>query len=123
MDAHGMAEHIAQALDDRQAEPKATPGLTGFVSNLMILVEYGLQFRGRNADSAVPNLHAHGAFTSSTTEQDFARLGELQRVREQIADHLFEQARVASQDERAGDDAQAQGLCLGVIIEFVAQSR
>ena len=57
----------------------------------------------------------------AATEQHLAALGVFQRVRQQVADHLLEQARIAADRQAARHDAQGKPLCLRVIGELVPQ--
>ena len=74
-----------------------------------------------NADAGVPDLDADRAVAPAAAEQHLAALGVFQRVRQQVADHLLEQARIAVDVQAARNDPQRQPLRLGVIGELVAQ--
>ena len=100
-----MAEQFAQAFDDREAQAQALASLAGGVVHLMVFVEDRPQLRLGDADPGVPDLDAQFALASSAPDEHPAALGEFQGVRQQVADHLLEQTRIASNGQGAGHDA------------------
>src|SRR6185369_4812961 len=74
-----------------------------------------------DADSCIPDLDAQICPTPSAAEQNLALLGELHGVGKQIADHLLQELWIAPDGQMAGNCAQANAVCLGMIREFYAQ--
>ena len=68
------------------------------------------EFLFGNADPGVPDLDAQLVAAPPAAEQDLALIGVFHRVREQVADHLLEQARIAAHAEAARDDAPAEAM-------------
>ena len=105
-DIDSVAQQLCQALHDGKTEAKALAALTRWIFELMELLENRLKLLFRNADSGIPNLDAQLVAAPPTAEQDLALIGIFDRVREQIADHLFEQARIAAHAEALGTTRQ-----------------
>ena len=104
-----MAQQIAQALDDRQAQAEAAAAFARGIVDLMIFLEDRLQLRFRDADAGVPDLDAQLSAAAAAAEQHLAALGVFQRVGEQVADHLLEQPGIAADRQAARHHAQARG--------------
>src|ERR1035437_5365430 len=90
-----MAQQVRQSLHDEKTESEAAASFAHRVVDLMVLFEDCVNFLAGDADSGVPDLNAHHSLVSTAAEQYFAGLRIFQRIREQVADHLLEQARIA----------------------------
>src|SRR5271165_4334425 len=113
-----MAEQFPQAFDDREPQAQTLASLAGGVLHLMVFFEDRFQLRLGDADPNVPDLDAQFALASPAPEEHPAALSILQRVRDQIADHLLEQTPVAPNRQCAGDNAERQPGRLRVIRQF-----
>src|SRR6201997_1169243 len=87
----------------------------------MELLENRLKLLFGNPDPGIPDLDAQLAATPPAAEQDFALIGVFHRVREQVADHLLEQAGIAAHAEAARDHAPAEPMCRRVKAELRPQ--
>src|SRR2546428_6929835 len=76
----------------------------------MELLENRLKLLFGNSDPGIPDLDAQLVATPPAAEQDFALIGVFHRVREQVADHLLEQAGIAAHTEAAPNDAPAEAM-------------
>ena len=114
-----MPQQIAQPLHDRETETQTAAALARAVVELMILLEDCLQFVRGDADARIPDFDLHGVFAAAATKQQLAVRCVFQRVRQQVADHLREQARIAANLDLARNNVQLQALCLGQKREFV----
>ena len=103
---HLVAQKCNEPLHDREAKTKATAALAGFVVELVILLENRLQFSVRDADACVPDLDAERAATPPAAQQHFARPRVFDRIGQQIADHLLQQARIGVDDVLARHDPE-----------------
>src|SRR5579859_7667444 len=99
---------MPEALHDRQTEAEATASLPPRIVELMVFLKDRLQLRGRDADAGVPYLDTQCARMPAAAKQQFAPLGVFRRVRQQVADHLFEQLPVAADRQAAWQDAQGE---------------
>ena len=81
---------MPQALHDGEAEAEAKGRIMGRIAGLMELRENRMTLLFWYTDTGVPDLDAKLVAAPSTTEQDLAALGVFDRIREQIADHLFQ---------------------------------
>src|SRR5271170_1366762 len=104
----GVAQQVRQALDNGEAETEAFAVLARRIVELMKLLEDRLKLLFGDADPGVPDLDAQHIATPPAAEQDLALTGVFHRIREQIADHLLEQAGVAAHAAAAWDDAPAE---------------
>ena len=118
-----MAEKVGEALNDGQAEAEAAVALARRIVELVVLLEDRLELGFGNADAGVQDLDAEESGAPAAPRQHLAVRGVFQRVREQVPQHLFQQARIAADPEAAGDHVQGQSLGLGVIGELVLQAR
>ena len=84
-----MPEQHAEALNDRQAQPKAASALASGIIELMIFVENGVDLVCGNADARIPDLNVQNAFAATTPQQHPAAPRVFQRVGDQVADHLL----------------------------------
>ncbi len=91
-----MAEEASQALHDGKTEAKSPFAFARGIVDLMIFVEDGAKLALGNSDSGVPDLDAQHSLPPTATEQYFAISGVFQGVRQQVADHLLEQRRIAA---------------------------
>ncbi len=112
---------VAQALHDRQPEAEAAAAFARRIVELMVFLEDRLKFVVGDADAGVPDLDAQHVAVPAAAQQHLALLGVFQRVGQQVADHLLEQARIAADRQAAGHHAQGKPLRLRVIGELVAQ--
>src|SRR6187455_3322937 len=87
----------------------------------MELAENRCELLFGNADPGVPDLDTQLVATPPAAEQDFALIGVFHRVREQVADHLLEQAGFAAHAEAARNDAPAEAMRRRVKAELRAQ--
>src|SRR5688572_14828406 len=86
---------------------------------LMVLFENRLQVLIGNTDAGVPDLDAKRAPATAAAEQHLAVFGVFQCVREQIADHLLQKARVAADRYAATDHPECKASRPSVIAELV----
>jgi len=87
----------------------------------MEFLEYRAKLVSGDAGAGVPNLYAQFVAAPPAAEQDLAALGMLHCVREQVADHRFEQARVAPNAEPAWNHVPDEALRLSMIGKFNPQ--
>ncbi len=118
---HTVAKQGRQALHDRQSEPEAAAAFTRGVVELVIFVEDQLEIMIGDADAGVPDLDPEYLPMPATSEQHLPTLGVFQGVRQQITDHLLEQARIAIDRETARYDVEDKVPGCGVITELIAQ--
>ena len=119
-DVDPMAEQITQALHDGETQAKAAASLTRGIVELMVFLEDRLKLIFGNADSSVADLDAQHSSVPAATEQHLATPGVFHGVGKQVADHLLQQARIATDRKAARDHAQRQPFCLRVIGELVS---
>ena len=105
-----MAQQVCQPLDDGETEAEAFAALARRIVDLMKLLEDRLKLLFGDADPGVPDLDAQHVAAPPAAEQDLALTGVFHRVREQIADHLLEQTRVAAHAEAARNNAPAEAM-------------
>ena len=103
-----MAQQVCQALHDGETEAEALAALARRIVELMELLENRLKLFFGNADPGIPDLDAQLVAAPPAAEQDLALIGVFHCVREQVADHLLEQAWIAAHAEAARDDAPAE---------------
>ena len=96
--------------------------LAGGVVQLMVFFEDRLQLRLGDADPGVPDLDAQFSLAATAPDEHLAALGVFQGVRKQVADHLLEQTRIASNGQCAGHHAQREARRLRVIGQFVPEA-
>src|SRR5687768_8171384 len=72
-------------------------------------------------NTGVPDLDAQLVTAPSATEQDLAALGVLHRIRDQIAEHLFQEARIAPNAQLARNHMPAEAPGLRMVGEFDPQ--
>ena len=117
----GVPQQVRQAFDDRETEAEPFAALARRIVELMELLENCRKFLFGNADTGIPDLDAQLVAAPSAAEQDLAFICVFHRVRQQIADHLLEQAGVAAHVEAARDDAPAEAMRRRVKHELGAQ--
>ena len=105
-----MAEQVCQALDDGETEAEAFAALARRVVELMEFSENRCEFVFGNADAGVPDLDTQLVAAPPAAEQDLTLTGVFHCVREQVADHLLEQAGIAAHAEAARDHAPAEAM-------------
>src|SRR5260370_17250090 len=76
----------------------------------MELAENRCEFLFGNADPGVPDLETQLVAAPPAAEQDLALIRVFHRVREQVADHLLEQAGIAAHAEAARADAPGEAM-------------
>ena len=116
-----MAEQIRQALHDGETEAKAAAALAGGIVELVELLENPLKLAFLDTGTGVPDLDAQLVAAPPAAEQHLALRGIFHRVRQQVAQHLLEQAGIAVHGEAARDDAPAEALRFRVIDELGPQ--
>ena len=57
-DAHSVVQQVPEALDDREAEPKAPAPFAQDIVDLMVFLEDCLKFLVEDANSRIPDLNA-----------------------------------------------------------------
>ncbi len=90
----------------------------GPIVELVILHEDGPEVGFRNADSSVPDLDAQHPAATAAAQQNLAGPRVLDRIGQQVAQHLLEQAWFSLDQLAAGYDRQRQRLGLRVVAEF-----
>ena len=90
MDIDGMAQQIRQALHDGETEAEATVVLAGRIVELMEFLEDRVKLLSGMPVPVSQTSDAQLVAAPPAAEQDLAALGVFHRVREQVADHLFE---------------------------------
>ena len=121
-DAHLVAEQFPKALNDGQAEAKPPAARPFGVADLVVLLENGLHLVAGDAHAGVPDFHTHCARPPPAAEKYFSMRRIFHGIREQIADHLLQQPRVAAHRDAARRRMQAQALRLGEIGILVPQA-
>src|SRR5690606_2214626 len=104
---------ITQPFDDGETQPKAQAAVAGRIVELMKLLENLPGLVHGKADAGVEHLDADDSRPPPASKQQFPAARVLEGVRDQIADHLIEETRVASSEETAWDDAPPQALFSG----------
>src|ERR1700730_2973601 len=85
--------------------PRPRFALAGWVVELMEFLEDRLQLSRGNAYPVVPHLNVQLVAASAAAEQDLAPFGIFYGVRQQVAERLLEQTRLASHVQTARDRA------------------
>ena len=85
----GVIKQGREALHDGQSETEAQTAFARGIAELMIFPEDGLQVLRGNADPGIPNLNAQHSVAAAAAKQYLATLCVFQRVRQEIAKHLF----------------------------------
>ena len=109
-DIDSEAHQVRQALHDGEAEAETLAALARWIVELMELLENRLKLLFGNADPGIPDLDAQLVAAPPAAEQDLAFIGVFHCVREQVADHLLEQAWIAAHAEAARDYAPAEAM-------------
>src|SRR6266853_2907287 len=109
-DIDSVAQQVSQALYNGETEAEASAALARRVVELMELLENRLKLLFRNANPGIPYLDAQLVAAPPAAEQDLALIGVFHCVREQVVDHLFEQAWIAAHAEAARDHAAAEAM-------------
>ena len=104
--------NFPKPLHDRETKAKATASLARGIVELMVLLEDRLKFLVGNADPGVPDLDAQHSLAPAATQQHLAALGVFQGIRQQVADHLLEQTRIAVDRKAARRPRARQALAL-----------
>src|SRR6516162_4110096 len=100
-DIDSEAQQVRQALHDGEAESETLAALARRIVELMELLENRLKLLFGNADPGIPDLDAQLVAAPPAAKQDLALIGVFHCVREQVADHLLEQAWIAAHAEPA----------------------
>ena len=103
-----MAQQVCHALHDGETETEAVAAVARGIIELMELFEDRLELFFGNAVAGIPHLDSQLVTAPPAAEQDFTLIGVFYRVREQVADHLLEQPRIAAHLQAARDDAPAE---------------
>ena len=117
-----MLEQVSKALNDGEAESQAEAPIAARIVDLMVLFENRLQLALRNSDAGIPDLDKDGSAAPAATHDHSAVLGVFQGVRQQVSDHLFQQARVAVGPQAGPDLAQGKSGRLRLVRKFGRQS-
>ena len=117
-----MTQKVAQALDDRKPQSQAPAALAGGIVDLMVFLEDRLEFGRRDAQPRVPDLDPQFSRTAAAADQHAAALSVFEGVREQIADHLLEQTRIAPDGKSARHHVQRQTRRLRMIGQFAPEA-
>jgi hypothetical protein len=96
MDENLVTEQTAQALHNREPESESTAAFARGIVDLMEFLEYYSKICILNTDAGVQNCNTQFVCVPSAAEQHFSSLRVLDRVREQVKDHLLKQPPVAS---------------------------
>src|SRR5208282_4846462 len=120
-DMDSVAQQVRQALYNGQTKAEALNALARRIVKLMEIPENRFKFLFGNADPAVPDLNAHLVAAPAAAQQDLALIGVFHSIREQVADHLLEQAWIAVDAEAARDDTPAEVTCRRVKSELRPQ--
>ena len=118
-----MAQKRAEPLSDGKPQSHALAALTGLIADLMIFFEYCLQGGFWDADTGVPNLYPGRGSDPPTADQDLTGLGIFQRVRDQIAQDLFQQPGITDNIEIGLDDPKLQTFGMGEVGELIGEPR
>src|SRR5208282_3594721 len=120
-DIDSVAQQVCQALHDGETEAEALTALARRIVELMELLENRLKLFFGNADPGIPDLDAQLVAAPPAAEQDLTLTGVFHGVREQVADHMLEQAWIAAHAEAARDDAPAEPMRCRVKAELCPQ--
>ena len=119
-DAHPVAQQIAQALHDGKTEAEAAAPLARGIVELMVFARRSPEVPRSGMPMPVSQTSMLSSLRRATaTEQHLAAPGIFQCVREQVADHLLEQTRIAVDREAASGRRADEALAPGVIGELV----
>ena len=116
-----VAEQVGKALHDGETQAEALAALARGIVELMEFFEDRLELQFRNAGAGVPDLDAELVAAPSAAEQDLAVAGIFHRIRQQIADDLLEQPRIAAHSQAARDHAPVEAIGRCVIRELGPQ--
>ena len=89
-------QQFAQALYDGKPEAEAPASLPGGIVDLMIFLEDRLQFGRRNTQPGIPDLDPQEPRAPTAAHENTALLRVFYGIGNQIAQHLFEQTRIAT---------------------------
>src|SRR4029077_412476 len=95
---------------DGKAEAEAAIAFARQIVELMELLENRSELPFRNAGTGVPNLDAQRVAAPAAAQQHLAVSGVFHGVRQQIPQHLLEQALIAAHEETAGDDTPVEAV-------------
>ena len=117
-----MPQQLPQFAHDGQPQPEPALAFAHGVIDLMKFVKDRVELIGGDADAGIPHLDPHHRAVVAAAQQD-APLGRgvFDRIGDQIAQHHFDQARIAAQHGRARDHPQCDRLRLGQRLEFGPQ--
>src|SRR5258705_9139263 len=118
-----MPQQIPQTLDNGKPEAQPPASLMAFIVNLMKLLENRVKLPFWDAKPGIPDLNAQLFPMPPATEQDPAFLGVFHGIRQQVADHLLEEAMIAADRQMARNHAPAEPVGLGVVGELRLQLR
>ncbi len=117
-----MAQEIAYALHDGKTQAETAVALAGWVVELMEFLEDRLQLSRGNAYAGVPHLDAQLVAASAAAEQDLAPFGIFYGVRQQVAERLLEQTRIAAHVQAARDHAPTELLRRSMVGELGSEA-
>ena len=117
-----VAEHVGEALDNRQPEPHAFGRRPSPAVDLVILAEDVRQLLVVDADPGIPDLDAKAALAAPAADQHAAGVGIAYGIAQQVADHLQQQAAVRLDDRAGRHQPQLERLRLRVIQIFRVQT-
>ncbi len=122
---HVVAEQVRQPANDRQAEAHAAgcPGRVAPALHLIELLEYPVAMFRRNADARIDDLDRNVCAAPPCADHDAAARRVAHRVSDEIANHPFEEGRVAVDGEPRGCAAQDEPLRRRLRLEFRDDAR
>jgi hypothetical protein len=113
-----MIQQVPETLYDREAETEAFVTLASGNVELMEFSEDDLKLLLGDSESGIPDLDAQLVAASPAAEQDLTPLGVFHRVREQVPNHLLEEAPIAPNAQPARNHAPEKITHLRVVGEF-----
>src|SRR6185436_4331859 len=120
-DLYAVDEQIGKAL--RNSETQAHP-LASFARGIVELMEFfedRIELKFWNTGTGVPDLDAELVTPAAAAKEEFALVGVFHRVRQQIANDLFEKTGIAAYGQAARDHAPVETIGRGVIRELGLQ--
>ena len=87
-----------------------------------MFVEDGAQFRVHDAEAGIPYLDAQHVAAAAAADENLAAAGGVQRVRAEVADHLFQPGPIRADHHAAGDGPQRNLPRDRMVGEFVVHT-
>jgi hypothetical protein len=116
-----MPEEVRRPPHDREAEPEALRAVAlGIVDLEELLEDAGLLFRG-DAEAGVDDHDPNPSAAGAGGDEHAARLGVLERVRDQVAEDALEQDRIGFDPGAARPKSQAQPPRFGLGQESIRE--